>query len=558
MTTAAPPARFTLRDLPLAAKLVLSVFLVAVGVGYFSALVQLHLQHSSKEGEPLPTPADVVEVFAGLKKADPRNPVGRSVSKLEQLVMAPAEGRPFNGSGSMSPAFFQKDDGEYNKQLKAGRNKAELDAEREGERLFVRAWIHTKTEAQGDAFRDDRLVIPEGMAGRPVTPKYLTDDQGAVKVRSILIERCARCHAKGEAQESYPLQTYDHYLKYMDVPLDRPDPPAGWEWSDRQMSSEKLTQSTHTHLLSFAMLFALTGLVFAFTSFPAFVRTVVAPLALAAEVADVSCWWLARVPGYGPYFALAIIGTGTVGGLSLLVQILGSLWAMYGPKGRAVLALFILLALGAFGGLLAPLLVDELAKEKASAAKAKAGANQPKPAEVAPAAVVKAPAPDKPEAKGNGPKPPQNVPAHPSVPAVSELEALVMGPREGKPWKRRGSMAAAFFEKDGADFKKDVKVRGKALEDEREGEREAVRAWVRLDDAARKAAYEADKLALPADRVGKPITPEFLADDSHVKVKTILGERCARCHVADGDAGDFPLEEYEQLAKYFGPAGKAK
>ena len=66
--------RFTLRQLPLPAKVVVTVFLFAVGLGYVSAMVQLHDKHSSKEGEPLPTPADVVEVFAGLKKPDPNAP----------------------------------------------------------------------------------------------------------------------------------------------------------------------------------------------------------------------------------------------------------------------------------------------------------------------------------------------------------------------------------------------------------------------------------------------------------------------------------------------------
>src|SRR5262245_40016052 len=37
--------RFVLRNLTLAPRLVIAIFLVSVGVGYFSALVQLHFQH---------------------------------------------------------------------------------------------------------------------------------------------------------------------------------------------------------------------------------------------------------------------------------------------------------------------------------------------------------------------------------------------------------------------------------------------------------------------------------------------------------------------------------
>jgi hypothetical protein len=381
MTPTVPPARFTLRDLSLPSKLVLTVFLIAVGVGYFSALVQLHLQHSSKDGNPLPTPADVVEVFAGLKKADPNAPRVVPVSKLERLVMGPVEGKPWNGSGSMAAAFFHKDEpGEegYKAQLKGGRDKAELDAEREGERLFVRAWINAKPETRLQAFKEGAAFpIPGELAGKAVTPKYLTEDKAGVEVWQILTDRCARCHAKGLDQEAYPLETYSNYQKYLDVPLNRPAAPAGWEWSDRQIGIEKLTQSTHAHLLTFAVLFAFTGLIFTFTRFPGWVRGVVGPLVLAAEFADVSCWWLARVPGYGPTFALAIIGTGTVGGLGLLVQILGGLWDMYSAKGRAVLGLVAAGLLAAFGILLAPVLAEALAAQKEAAAKLKAGPNPP-------------------------------------------------------------------------------------------------------------------------------------------------------------------------------------
>ncbi|MCX7666606.1 MAG: hypothetical protein N2112_13795 [Gemmataceae bacterium] len=56
--------RKTLRDLPAAAKLVVTAFLVAVGIGYFWAMVQLHFKHGGN-GEPMPTVADTVAHFSG-------------------------------------------------------------------------------------------------------------------------------------------------------------------------------------------------------------------------------------------------------------------------------------------------------------------------------------------------------------------------------------------------------------------------------------------------------------------------------------------------------------
>ena len=98
---------YTLRDLPLPVKVVASVFLMAVGLGYTSAMVQLHMQ-DSKSGKPLPTVADVVLKYTGKKwfETDPPRPV----SKLERLVMGSNDANAvFNGTGSMGPAFFSKD-----------------------------------------------------------------------------------------------------------------------------------------------------------------------------------------------------------------------------------------------------------------------------------------------------------------------------------------------------------------------------------------------------------------------------------------------------------------
>src|SRR5204863_271399 len=81
-----------------------------------------------------------------------------------------------------------------------------------------------------------------------------------------------RCHQKdGDDANAaqYPLDTWEQIRKYSKF-----DPTPG------AMSLEKLTQSTHVHLLGFAMLYALTGFVFAFTRYPAWLRALLAPLVL--------------------------------------------------------------------------------------------------------------------------------------------------------------------------------------------------------------------------------------------------------------------------------------
>jgi mono/diheme cytochrome c family protein len=354
------PARFALRQLPLPARLVISGFLLSVGVGYFSALVQLHMQHGSRDGQPLPSPADVVEVFAGLKKVDLTAPP--PVSKLERLVTGPLDAA-WNGSGSMAAAFYHKDDGEYRRAVKDDpAAKAKIDAERAGEQAAVAAWCRLPDADRRKAYEADAVPHP---ADAPLTEDYRTEDKANAKVKAILTDRCARCHQKGADQEGYPLEAYEQFTKYLQVPT-LETLPGGWVRSDRQVSVEKLTQSTHAHLLSFAVLFSLTGLVFAFTHYPLAVRCVVAPLVLAAQMADVACWWLARVDGVGPLFAQAIVGTGTVVGLGLLTHIGGGLWSLYGRAGRGVLVAFALIAGGGFAVLYSAVLHPALQAEKAS------------------------------------------------------------------------------------------------------------------------------------------------------------------------------------------------
>jgi cytochrome c553 len=551
------PVRFTLRDLPLPAKLVVTCFLIAVGLGYFSALVQLHMQHSSRSGEHLPSPGDVVEVFAGKRKADPQETEVRPISKLERLIMGPIEGLPWNGQGSMAAAFFHKDDGnEYRRAIKADPTiKDKLDAERNGERLALQAWINTPNEARQAAYDADRFELPPELANQPMTADYR--DGPAAKVKSILADRCVRCHSKDGSESSYPLETYAQLSKYLKVPpvtrvVD------GWVPSDRQISIEKLTQSTHAHLLSFAMLFSLTGLTFAFTSYSVGIRCLLAPTVLIVQVMDVACWWLARIDGVGVYFATAIIGTGGIVALGLVAQIVLSLFDMYGPKGKVVILLLFLLAGVVFGVVykqaIAPALQAQRDALTAQMDKQPADDVTPEPAKP-----QTKPADDdaRPVNAGSEPQAMNGVVPLP----VSQLERLIMGPIEGADWdgSPTGSMAAAFFHKDdGNEYRRAIKE-NPAIKDqldaERNGERLALQAWIRSDEPARKAAYETDRFPLPPELADRPMTADY-RDGPAAKVKSILVDRCLRCHSEEGNEPDYPLETYEQLLKYMVPERK--
>jgi hypothetical protein len=131
----------------------------------------------------------------------------------------------------------------------------------------------------------------------------------------------------------YPLDTYERLKPYAKVGA-----AAG-------MSLTKLAQTTHVHLLGFSMLYGLTGLIFAFTSYPGWLKVLLAPLPLAAQVADIGCWWLARMDSR---FAQVIAVTGGVVAVGLLLHIVLSVFNMYGRHGKKVV--LVLLLLGALTG----------------------------------------------------------------------------------------------------------------------------------------------------------------------------------------------------------------
>jgi hypothetical protein len=355
MNEPTPPTRFTLRDLSLPARLVLSAFLISVGIGYLSAMVQLHFQQSSRNGGPLPTKANVVDTFHGKKEL---------TSQLVKLITGPEAGNPDKGD-NMTPAFFKSDGGEFKKAVaRQKRPEAEVWAEREGERAAILAWV--KDGVRKEYYMEDAFPLPADLKDKPLTEKFNND--GKAKIRSILTERCARCHdpqnGMGNAA-NFPLDKFDAVAKYAKV-------------NRGFMSIEKLTQSTHAHLLSFAVLYCLTGLIFAFTSYPAVIRGVISPLVLVAQVVDIACWWLARIEGpLGEHFAEAILYTGGVVGIGLAIQIIFGLLNMYGLKGKIVLVL--LAAAASYGGWVAyeKVVVPHLAAEVEAARAAQEEARKP-------------------------------------------------------------------------------------------------------------------------------------------------------------------------------------
>jgi mono/diheme cytochrome c family protein len=388
-TTPTPaPTRYTLRDLPLPARLVLTTFLISVGLGYLWAMAQIHFKHASG-GNPMPTAADLVARFSGVPWPLESKPADES-EKKDKVTDATA-----TGGGVVVPAVKIKTlvNARCAVCHQPGGEKDEfpLNSYEGIEKYLQKTTEHPKgqfhavvtgTRKSWNKKNMVKAFFEKSEGWEDLTPEQRKAEEPKREVEHRLMVAWAEAGAPRVAYESDKFQLPAD-IKIDDLPENLrttapgvTTPPAANgekkavdKWAEakrRRLSVDALTQSTHAHLLTFSLLWAATGLIFAFTRYSYFVRCVLAPVVLVAQVADVGCWWLARLePPAGPYFALAIMGTGAVVGLGLVGQILLSLWDMYRARGRAVLVLLFLVAAGLFGVAYVKVIEPQLQAERA-------------------------------------------------------------------------------------------------------------------------------------------------------------------------------------------------
>ena len=312
-------SKMELRNLPFAPRLVLSVFLVSIGVGYLSALVQLHFQHA-KAGQLLPGKDDAQRVYHGTTL--------KPQSHIQRLLESP-EDRPFNGTGQMRHAFTIKSDG-WNSLIRKMKDpeKEMLGRHREGERLAFLDWIRFgASEEEYD--KNSHLLSAYLAAEQPISVEFLVKDANdkpveprQVAIKTLIEKRCVDCHmGNGRFSETaqFKLDSYDRLRPYLE--------------SEPTVAGMSLSNCSnhHIHLLSFSILYGLTGLIFAFTSYPSWCRVLLAPLPLAAQLVDVACWWLrVMTPCEHHHGDRGLVAA------SLLLQIVLSLFNMYGRHGKKV------------------------------------------------------------------------------------------------------------------------------------------------------------------------------------------------------------------------------
>jgi hypothetical protein len=368
------PRSFTLLDLPFAARITLAVFLVSVGIGYFSALVNLHFQEASP-GEILPTDEDVKTSYSGKSK----------VSQMERLLVAHPS-LPINGQGSMRKYLTGNGAGGWEGAKRALAKKKGIDLtanpprqvvkeieeavqhDLDGERFAMIAWTRSPRPERKKTYGDNASPLKGefalskdnkvDLAKMNITAKFVDDDGAGnrtAQIKTIFDTRCARCHSEsaGGPAARFPLDDFEQIDAYCVA-----EAPTG-------KSLPKLALSTHVHLLGFSVLYGFTGLIFAVSGWPAPIRVLIAPLALAAQVVDISFWWLARIDEpHGPMFASFIPISGGVVAVALGLQILLGLFALFRSFGKVVLVVLIAAAIGGAVNLKTAFLDPYLARER--------------------------------------------------------------------------------------------------------------------------------------------------------------------------------------------------
>jgi mono/diheme cytochrome c family protein len=416
-------------------------------------------------------------------------------------------------------------------------------------------------------------VLTDEQMPKAITPAF--KDGNAIKIKSIIDNRCATCHNKGsgEAQaDGIPLTNYEEIATpHMEVK--QAAAVNGYIRVEEPLSLTKLTQSTHAHLLSFAVLFSLTGGIFAFSSYNTKLRCLLGPWVVLAVFADVSLWWLARLSeDWGPYFAMGIVFTGAAAGAGLFGQIVLSLFNMYGMMGKVVLALLFLLG-GGIASLVWVNKIDPGLKEKDQQRQQQKNVQKAEPSK------ENGNGKDNSNGNGNGKDttPPKkdngdtikNTKPHVPINALDRLLTLPRLDDKGQPipndqltWDGSGSMAPAFFEKDKSkafpkmmDDPMVLQAEKDKLKAHRQAELDAALAWIRSADDARKAAYEGDSFGMAPELAGK-VTPDFVKDGK-VKIKSLIDTRCAACHSPGKPQKGLPLTNYEEIAEYLKPEAPA-
>ena len=146
--------------------------------------------------------------------------------------------------------------------------------------------------------------------------------KGYSQVEPIFAKNCVGCHMSN-ATAIPPLTSYEAVQKVTGA--------------DTGTSIEELARVSHIHLFGISIIFLLTGVIFALSETPIWVRVSLVVVPYLTILMDIGSWWFTKYLDLA--FAYVVIAGGACMGLALAAQILIPLWEMWIEPLETVLSL---------------------------------------------------------------------------------------------------------------------------------------------------------------------------------------------------------------------------
>jgi hypothetical protein len=144
-------------------------------------------------------------------------------------------------------------------------------------------------------------------------------DQFDKTIAPILNENCIKCHSAGGFMRSIPLTSYDDVVKLTTT--------------DTGASIQSLVRVSHIHLFGIAFLMFFLGRIFILCEMPVMVKRITVAIPFITVLVDISSWYLTKL---SPNFAYLVVAAGALMGISIMAQIIISLYQMWFYKPKSV------------------------------------------------------------------------------------------------------------------------------------------------------------------------------------------------------------------------------
>jgi len=143
--------------------------------------------------------------------------------------------------------------------------------------------------------------------------------RGYAAVVPIFKANCVSCHNPQNNPSIPPLTSYDEVKQLVKT--------------NTGEDIEELARVSHIHLFGISLIFMVTGVIFALSETPAWLRVTLVVIPYLTIIMDIGSWWLTKY--LDPAFAYVVLIGGGAMGLALAAQIVIPLWEMWIDPLRA-------------------------------------------------------------------------------------------------------------------------------------------------------------------------------------------------------------------------------